>query len=86
MPEPGGRAMSAPFTATGSEPTLDQLSAPGRTAWTLPPLDIPASDLELPEASAAPPPLPEIAERDLVAHFTRLAHRNFAVDVGAYPL
>ncbi|NIU79073.1 MAG: aminomethyl-transferring glycine dehydrogenase subunit GcvPB, partial [Gammaproteobacteria bacterium] len=34
----------------------------------------------------APPALPEVSERDLVAHFTRLAHRNFAVDVGAYPL
>jgi glycine dehydrogenase subunit 2 len=27
-----------------------------------------------------------VSERDLVAHFTRLAHRNFAVDLGAYPL
>lgn len=30
--------------------------------------------------------LPEIGERDLVAHFTRLAHRQYSVDAGAYPL
>lgn len=33
-----------------------------------------------------PPDLPEVSERDLVAHFTRLAHRQYSVDAGAYPL
>jgi len=42
--------------------------------------------VELPEAADGLPALPEVSERDLVAHFTRLAHRNFAVDLGAYPL
>ena len=28
----------------------------------------------------------EVSERDLVAHFTRLSHRQFSVDLGAYPL
>jgi len=86
MPEPAGRAQSSPLTTAGTEPTLDQFSVPDRRAWSLPPLDVPEANLDLPEASSAPPPLPEISERDLVAHFTRLAHRNFAVDVGAYPL
>jgi glycine dehydrogenase subunit 2 len=27
-----------------------------------------------------------VSERDLVAHFTRLSHRQFSVDLGAYPL
>ena len=31
-------------------------------------------------------PLPEVSEHDLVMHFSRLAHRNFAVDLGFYPL
>ena len=31
-------------------------------------------------------PLPEVSERDLVAHFTRLTHRQYSVDLGAYPL
>jgi len=86
MPEPGGRATSAPLTAKGTEPTLAEISAPGRRSWSLPPLDVPEAQIDLPEAAKAPPALPEVAERDLVAHFTRLAHRNFAVDLGAYPL
>ncbi|HEX9977637.1 MAG TPA: aminomethyl-transferring glycine dehydrogenase subunit GcvPB [Acidimicrobiia bacterium] len=86
MSEPGGRATSAPLVGGGAEPTLMEMSAPGRRAWSLPPLDVPDRDLGLPEAASAPVALPEVAERDLVAHFTRLAHRNFAVDLGAYPL
>ncbi|MHB8296827.1 MAG: aminomethyl-transferring glycine dehydrogenase subunit GcvPB, partial [Acidimicrobiales bacterium] len=35
---------------------------------------------------ATPVNLPEVSERDLVAHFTRLAERNYSVDLGAYPL
>jgi glycine dehydrogenase subunit 2 len=33
-----------------------------------------------------PPALPEVSERDLVRHYTRLSQRNWAIDVGAYPL
>ncbi|MDX1691165.1 MAG: aminomethyl-transferring glycine dehydrogenase subunit GcvPB [Acidimicrobiia bacterium] len=86
MPEPAGRASSTPLTGGDPEPTLDELSAPGRRAWSLPALDVPERDLDLPESADAPPALPELSERDLVAHFTRLAHRNFAVDLGSYPL
>ena len=35
---------------------------------------------------AEPTPLAEVSERDLVAHFTRLTHRQYSVDLGAYPL
>jgi glycine dehydrogenase subunit 2 len=35
---------------------------------------------------ATPPQLAEVSERDLVAHFTRLSHRQFSVDLGSYPL
>jgi glycine dehydrogenase subunit 2 len=86
MAEAGGRATSIPLMGGGAEPTLRDLSSPGRRAWSLPALDVPDSILDHPEMAPAPPPLPEVAERDLVAHFTRLAHRNFAVDLGAYPL
>ena len=86
MPEPGGRASAAPLVGGGTEPTLAALSSPGRRAWSLPALDVPARVVELPEAADGLPALPEVSERDLVAHFTRLAHRNFAVDLGAYPL
>jgi glycine dehydrogenase subunit 2 len=30
--------------------------------------------------------LPEVAERDLVAHYTALSQRNYGVDTGVYPL
>jgi glycine dehydrogenase subunit 2 len=86
MPEPGGRAASSPLVGGSPEPTLAALSAPGRRAWSLPALDVPEQPLTLPEARVELPPLPEMSERDLVAHFTRLAQRNFGVDVGAYPL
>lgn len=86
MAEPGGRATSVPLLGGTAEPTLRELSVPGRRSWSLPALDVPERDLDLPEWVPGPPPLPEVAERDLVAHFTRLAHRNFAVDLGAYPL
>jgi len=37
-------------------------------------------------ARARPPALPEVAERDLVSHFTRLSQLNYGVDTGIYPL
>ncbi|MGH8874500.1 MAG: aminomethyl-transferring glycine dehydrogenase subunit GcvPB, partial [Acidimicrobiia bacterium] len=68
------------------EPTLFELSAAGRRASSLPDLDVPRMEVDLPEAAEGPPALPEVGEHDLVMHMTRLAHRNFAVDLGAYPL
>ena len=37
-------------------------------------------------ARAAPPRLPELAESEIVRHFTNLADRNFGIDTGFYPL
>ena len=31
-------------------------------------------------------PIAEVSERDLVGHVTRLSHRQYSVDLGAYPL
>src|SRR5660398_139404 len=33
-----------------------------------------------------PPSLPEVAEPQIVRHYTRLSHLNYAVDTGFYPL
>jgi glycine dehydrogenase subunit 2 len=33
-----------------------------------------------------PPPLPELAEIDLVRHYTRLSQQNYGIDTGYYPL
>ena len=89
-PAAGGRAASAPLMGREPEPTLFELSQPGRRAWQLRTTDVPEASLEdlVPEAHRRPAPaaLAEVSERDLVAHFTRLSHRQFSVDLGAYPL
>jgi glycine dehydrogenase subunit 2 len=87
---PGGRASSAPLIGRETEPTLFELSSPGRMAWQLRSSGIPELALEeLVPAShrrESPVTLAEVSERDLVAHFTRLSHRQYSVDLGAYPL
>src|SRR5665811_273854 len=86
MPEPAGRASSLPLLGGATEPTLAEFSSRGRRAWSFPPLDVPKSSLNLEEARAGEIDLPEVSEHDLVMHFSRLAHRNFGLDLGAYPL
>jgi len=61
-------------------------SKPGRKACTLPTYDLPVPDLPASLARKDPPRLPEVAEPELVRHFTELTTRNFGVDTGFYPL
>ncbi|MGH9276975.1 MAG: aminomethyl-transferring glycine dehydrogenase subunit GcvPB [Acidimicrobiales bacterium] len=72
------------------EPALFEFSSPGRTAAAFRETGIPewpATDLVPPEhLRTAPAPIAEVSERDLVAHFTRLTHRQYSVDLGGYPL
>ena len=90
MTAPGGRATSAPLMGRDEEPTLFELSAPGRGAASFRATGLPewaAEDLVPAEhLRAEPAPVAEVSERDLVAHFTRLSHRQYSVDLGAYPL
>ncbi|MGA2969104.1 MAG: aminomethyl-transferring glycine dehydrogenase subunit GcvPB [Acidimicrobiales bacterium] len=87
---PGGRAASAPLLGHEVEPTIFEMSVPGRSAYQLRTTGIPATPLEQLFAADHLNPdvvaLAEVSERDLVAHFTRLSHRQFSVDLGAYPL
>jgi glycine dehydrogenase subunit 2 len=82
------QAVGAPVRRQGPPGlgTLKDLSRPGRRAWSLPDLDVPAVDVTAEHARARPPALPEVAERDLVTHFTRLSQLNYGVDTGVYPL
>ncbi|MGA2521363.1 MAG: aminomethyl-transferring glycine dehydrogenase subunit GcvPB [Acidimicrobiales bacterium] len=86
----GGRAASTPLLGHDVEPTLFELSERGRRAWQLRTTDVPEVPVEdlVPEEHRrrAPLALAEVSERDLVGHFTRLSHRQFSVDLGAYPL
>jgi glycine dehydrogenase subunit 2 len=71
-------------------PLIFELSRPERRAWSLPARERDAADPVdlIPERHrrATPPRLPEVGELDLVRHFTRLSQRNWAIDVGPYPL
>jgi glycine dehydrogenase subunit 2 len=69
---------------------LFEVSRPGRRCARLPACDVPAAapkDL-LPAGALAdaPPPLPEVAEIDLVRHFVNLSTKNMAIDTNFYPL
>jgi glycine dehydrogenase subunit 2 len=66
--------------------TIHDLSRPGRRAFSLPALDVPDVRTPAEHGRAGPPGLPEVAERDLVAHYTRLSQLNYGVDTGIYPL
>lgn len=68
-----------------SEPLLFELSTPGRTAFTLPPLDVPEAPLPK-EYLRTDLPLPEVSELELVRHFTRLSQLNYCIDTNFYPL
>lgn len=64
-------------------------SRPGRSATEIPAQDVPEIPVESvidPELLREDVGLPEVAEVDLVRHYTALSRRNFGVDVGFYPL
>jgi len=68
-----------------TEPLLFELSSPGRVGFRLPSLDVPEADL--PEGLVREElALPELSEREVVQHFTRLSQLNFGVDTHFYPL
>jgi glycine dehydrogenase subunit 2 len=67
-----------------------ELSRAGRGGTVLPPLDVPEHDVRdlLPAdcLASAPPPLPELAEPDVVRHYSNLSTLNMSVDTHYYPL
>src|ERR1700722_14542981 len=69
---------------------LFEISQPGRRCHRLPACDVPSKDvtalLPAESVSAAPPPLPEIGEIDLVRHFVNLSTRNMSIDTNFYLL
>ena len=69
---------------------LFELSQPGRRAARLPASDVPDRPLERSVScrctGRCAPPLPELAEPDVVRHFTNLSTLNMSVDTHFYPL
>jgi glycine dehydrogenase subunit 2 len=61
-------------------------SQPGRRGGGPPSHDLPAAEIPEELRRAEPPRLPELAEPELLRHFTELSTRNFGIDTGFYPL
>ncbi|MCL4261049.1 MAG: aminomethyl-transferring glycine dehydrogenase subunit GcvPB, partial [Anaerolineales bacterium] len=68
------------------EPTVFDLSSPGRVGVRMPASDVPAMEAPPPHLLRSELPLPELAEADVVRHYTRLSSFNYSVDGGFYPL
>src|SRR3954453_3580717 len=70
--------------------TIYELSKPGRRAFTPPQTDVPETPIAdlLPESAirTTPPELPEIAEPEIVRHYTNVSRKNFHLDEDFYPL
>ncbi len=72
-----------------TEPTIFEISAPGRSATAqMPDATADSYDCALPASTlrATPLGLPEASELQVVRHFTRLSQKNFSIDTQFYPL
>jgi glycine dehydrogenase subunit 2 len=61
-------------------------SQPGRRGGSLPNRGLPVPEIPADLRRAEPPRLPELAEPEVLRHFTKLSTRNFGIDTGFYPL
>ncbi len=73
-----------------SEGLIFEKSSPGKRAFELPPLDVPAADptkaLGANYRREGVEGFPEVSEIEVLRHFTRLSTWNYAIDLGMYPL
>ncbi len=85
-----GVARSSVVMGREEEPTIFSFSSSDHNPVKLRNTNVPSHDVgnEIPAAYLRSEhlPLPNVSERDVTAHFTRLTHRQYAVDLGAYPL
>ncbi|MEC7785444.1 MAG: hypothetical protein VX579_00730 [Nitrospinota bacterium] len=91
--EPNKTFSKSKIAASGlifEEPVVFELGSPGRKAYSLPTCDVPEVDLEtlLPVDKIRKPieELPELAELDVIRHYTRLSQWNFSIDTNFYQL
>jgi glycine dehydrogenase subunit 2 len=67
------------------EPTIYELSSPGRAGVRFPEPDVPCAPL--PEGLVRDNlHFPEVSELGAIRHFTHLSHLNYSIDSGIYPL
>lgn len=72
-------------TANTLEPTLYEISQAGRIGTNLPKCDVPQTDIPA-DLLRDELNMPEVGELEVVRHFVRLSHKNYAIDKGFYPL
>ena len=70
------------------EPLLFERSSPGRRGYSLPASASVDGAVNLPPGllRTEAPAWPELSEPEVVRHFIRLSHQNYAIDVGFFPL
>jgi glycine dehydrogenase subunit 2 len=68
-----------------NEPLLWERGKKGRCGYSMPKGDVPESPLSA-ELTGEGPDFPDLAEGEVVRHYTRLSTWNFGVDTGLYPL
>src|SRR5579875_2333665 len=72
-----------------NEGLIFEKSSPGKKAYRLSQLDVPAVDAKALLGDSLredPGLLPEVSEIEIIRHFTRLSTWNYAIDLGMYPL
>src|ERR1700761_4336286 len=73
-----------------NESLIFERSSPGKKAYQLPELDVPAVDPEealgKQNVRSEIEDFPEVSEVEAIRHFTRLSTWNYAIDLGMYPL
>jgi glycine dehydrogenase subunit 2 len=67
------------------EPLIYELGSPGRRGVAMPDVTVPQADLPA-ELLRDDLNLPEVAEMDVVRHYTQLSRQNMGVDTSFYPL
>lgn len=72
--------------ARRDEPTLVELSHPGRVGVRMPAPDAASGDAPPAELLRDSLPLPELSQLDVVRHYTRLSQLNWSIDTHMYPL
>ena len=75
---------------TQNEDLIFEMSSPGKKAYQLPELDVPAVDaaqaLGSENVRDEIEGFPEVSEVEAIRHYTRLSTWNYAIDLGMYPL
>src|SRR5918993_1627114 len=85
--KPAGQANTVPASNPKIvEPTIFDLSSPGRTGVKMPASDVPETELSPIHLLRSSLNLPELAEVDVVRHYMHLSKFNYSVDSGFYPL